>query len=86
MKNFEFTWYANERYGEPIQRKNIVGLSKPTGLIEYDAKAATELFTKGFGNLKKNTIVSIQELDAKGNPVGEPIVPDTDAIVPVIGS
>ena len=37
---------------------------------------------KNFGNLKHNTIVSIQEM-ADGKPVGEPIVPQEDtSIIP----
>ena len=38
---------------------------------------------KNFGNLKRTTIVSIQEINEKGEKVGEPIVPqDETSIVP----
>ena len=76
-RNFAFTWYENPKYGEPITRKNAITVpnaSPDTGLA---AKAAVNVFTKAFGSVKKNTIVSIQEYN-DGGPVGEPIVPSED--------
>lgn len=67
MKNFIFTWHKNERYGDAIIRKNKIVCDNP-----QDATAA---FMRGFGNLKKNTIISIQEVDNNGNAIGEPITP-----------
>lgn len=81
-RTFVFNWYENTRYGSPMERKNTVLVSK-TGDLGYDAKQATEVFCKTFGNLKKNTIVSIQETNEKGEAVGEPIVPtEENSIVP----
>jgi hypothetical protein len=82
-RNFAFKWYANTRYGSPIERTNLV-LVSGTGDIGSDAKSATDVFCKTFGNLKKNTIVSIQELDEKGTAIGEPIIPSDEVVtVPV---
>ena len=80
MKHFMFTWYKNERYGTPIERHNLITVAgKETPAA---AKSATEVFCRQFGNLKVNTIVSIQEM-VNDKPVGEPIVPQEDSsIVP----
>ena len=82
MRKFVFTWYKNEKFGTPIERKNTVAV-RNKGDIGATAKAATEVFTKNFGSLKYNTILSIQEIDADGVAVGEPITPQEDSsIVP----
>lgn len=82
-RNFVFKWYENVKYGTPITRVNCILVSKGTGDIGRDAKLATDLFCKSFGNLKKNTIVSIQELNEAGKPVGEPIIPaEKNSIIP----
>lgn len=81
MRNFEITWFKNER--NPIERKNLITVTRPTGAIEKDAKAALGIFSAEFGNLKKNTIVSIAELDKDGNQVGELIKPiEGSSVVP----
>lgn len=67
MKKFSFKWHKNEKYSEPLTRF--------TEIIAVDAKSATEVFMANFGNLKKNTIESIQEFNEHG-PVGDPIVPE----------
>ena len=82
MRKFIFTWYENVKYGNPVERKNTISVINK-GDIGATAKAATEVFTRNFGSLKYNTILSIQEIDEKGNFVGEPIVPQEDSsIVP----
>lgn len=79
---FDFTWYKNEKYGQPMQRTNRV-MVVSNGDIGQAAKAATNVFTKNFGNLKRNTIISIQEINEKGEKVGEPIIPqDETSIIP----
>lgn len=81
MRKFIFTWYKKET--NPVERKNTVTVSKDFSDIATAAKLATELFVKDFGNLKKNEIVNIQEIDKDGAFIGEPIVPEVDsAIVP----
>lgn len=66
MKNFIFNWQKNER--NPIVRN--------TNIKSIDAQCATEVFMSNFGNLKKNTINYIQEIDSKGELIGEPIIPN----------
>ena len=82
MRKFLFTWHENVRYGEPMVRTNLVTVNA-SGELGKVAKAATNVFTKNFGNLKKTTIISIQEINEKGEKVGEPIIPqDNTSIVP----
>jgi len=66
MKHFIFNWQKNEL--NPIVRNNKI--------TAVDAKAATSAFMSNFGNLKKNTINYIQEVDIDGNSIGEKIVPE----------
>ena len=76
MKNFIFEWFENIKFGEPTIRKNTVHAR--------NAQDATAAFIRTFGNLKKNEIVSIQEIDKNGNPIGEPIVPmEGSSIIPI---
>lgn len=83
MKKFLFTWHENVRYCEPMVRTNLVTVNA-SGDVGQAAKAATNVFTKNFGNLKRTTIISIQEINEKGEKVGEPIVPqDETSIVPI---
>ena len=52
--------------------------------MSIGAKAATDLFCRTLGNLNKNEIVSIQQIDKDGNPIGEPILPmEGSSIVPI---
>lgn len=77
-----FNWYENK--GKKIERTNTVSIQKPTGNTSIDAKKAVDLFTRGFGNLKRNTIVSIKECDENGQ-IGQDIVPQNteNAIIPI---
>lgn len=63
-KNYIFNWQENKK--NSIVRNNTIHAA--------DAKAATDCFMREFGNLKKNTINYIQEVDMNGNPIGEKIV------------
>ena len=81
-RTFIFTWQENKKYNS-LERKNTIMVSNASEDIGLAAKAATEVFIKTFGNLKKNEIVNIQEIDKDGAFIGEPIVPEADsAIVP----
>ena len=81
MKTFIFTWYKNEKYGNPIERHNLIQVTAGPD-IGTSAKKATDVFCQTFGSLKYNTIVSIQEM-ANGKPVGELIIPQEDtSIIP----
>ena len=60
-----FNWYENAKNycGCRLERKNRVNITNPTGEVAIDAKRALNLFIRGFGNLKQNTIISIKEFD-----------------------
>lgn len=77
-----FKWHENtNHWGKgPIERYNRINLPDPTGKVEIDAKKAVELFIRGFGNLKQNTIVSIKEFDENGQ-IGEDIIPAAENII-----
>ena len=68
MKTFIINWHPNEKYGTVIDRKSIVKTK--------DAQSAVTAFMKTNGNLKKNTINFIQEIDGNGIPIGDKIIPD----------
>ena len=80
---YRFKWYPTKD-GEIVSRHTLIRLSNPTGKTEIDAKNALNLFTKSCGNLKRNTIIRIQELDEDGKQIGEDITPSTEenAIIP----
>ena len=81
IRNYNITWYPT-RDGKNFTRQTFIRLSKPTGKVEYDAKAALNIFTSQCGNLKKNTIVKIVEMDENGQ-IGEDIVPtEGSSIIP----
>lgn len=81
IRNYNIEWYPT-RDGIEFKRSSFIRLSKPTGKTEYDAKAALNIFISQFGNLKKNTIVKIIEMDENGQ-IGKDIVPtDGSSIVP----
>ncbi len=77
-------WCENTtKWGKTIERNSKVVIQNPTGKVEVDAKKAVEIFIRGFGNLKQNTILSIKEFDENGQ-IGEDIIPaDGSAIVPI---
>ena len=81
IRNYNIEWYPTKD-GEKLKRQTFIRLSKPTGRTEYDAKAALNIFTSSCGNLKKNTIIRIKEMDENGQ-IGEDIVPtDGSSIIP----
>ena len=79
---YEITWFPTKERN-PMTRNTFITLSKPTGETSYDAKAALNIFISHFGNLKKNTIVKIIEMDENGQ-IGDDILPtDSNSSVPV---
>ena len=81
IRNYNIVWYPTKD-GDKFTRNTFIKLSKPTGKTEYDAKAALNVFISSCGNLKKNTIVKIVEMDENGQ-IGEDIVPtENTAILP----
>ena len=83
MRHFLITYKENKRNGFGIIMHRKISISKPTGDIGLDAKAAVGIFISSTGNLKKNEIVEIQEVDENNEPIGEVIKPmDNTSIVP----
>ena len=79
VRYYMIEWYSNK---DNIHRTNKVVINNPTGETSKDAQHALDLFIKGFGNLKKNTVVKIQEFGEEGQ-IGEDIVPQGEtSIVP----
>lgn len=75
MRKFQITYKSISKYKTDINRNTLVNLSKETGDIGRDAKAALNIFVSTVGNLKKYEIIEIQEINDKGAPIGEPIKP-----------
>ena len=83
VRKFSFKWYKNEKYGKKVLRTNSITVSNASSEVGEAAKAATDIFCKTFGNLKVNTIDSIQEYNDDG-PVGELIIPSAENVtVPI---
>ena len=83
MRHFLITYKENRRNGLGMIMHRKISISKPTGDIGLDAKAAVGIFISSTGNLKKNEIIEIQEVDENNEPIGEVIKPmDNTSIVP----
>ena len=81
MRYFIFEWGST---GSESRRYNKVTLSKPSGDIGHDAKAALNILCSRFGNLHKIEIHAIQEVDKENNPIGEVMKPTGESsVVPV---
>ena len=84
MRKFSISWQEKQKFGEPSIRTSNITLSKPSGDIGHDAKAALNIFCSRFGGLHKVDIYSIQEVDKENNPIGEVIKPTGESsVVPV---
>lgn len=83
MRKFQIAYKPISRYETSVNRNALINLSKETGDIGKDAKAALNIFISTVGNLKKYEIIEIQEINDKGRPIGEPIKPvGENTIVP----
>ena len=85
IRYYIIKWCGNTaiKWGKTIERNNKIIIQNPTGKVEVDAKKAVEIFIRGFGNLKQNTILSIKEFDENGQ-IGEDSIPaDGSTIVPI---
>lgn len=71
MIKFQFTWFKRER--NPIERKNVVTVTRNITDIKEAAESAVNTFVSVFGNLKRNEIVSIYPLNKDGEPFGDAI-------------
>lgn len=76
MRSFIIKWKENKKHS--IERENLITVSRESGDIGIDAKAALNLFCANFGNLKKNEIISLQEVNENGEHIGLPITPTSD--------
>ena len=84
MRKFSIRWQDIPKCEEPNIRTSNITLSKPTGDIWYNAKAALNILCNRFGNLHKIEIHAIQEVDKENNPIGEVIKPTGESsVVPV---
>lgn len=83
IRNYNIEWYPTKERN-PIHRNTFIQLSNPKGETAKDAKAALGVFISTNGNLKKNTIVKIIEMDENGQ-IGEDIIPTDgeNAIIPI---
>lgn len=83
MRNFIITYAPIQKFGKTVTRNTKIVISKSTGNIGIDAKAAVGIFINSIGSLKKNEIIEIQEIDENNKPIGEVIKPmDNTSIVP----
>ena len=80
MRKFSISWQEKQKqkFGEPSIRISNIILSKSTGNIGKDAKAALNILISNFKALKYSDVINIQEIDKEGNPIGEPIKPMED--------
>lgn len=84
MRHYIFTWKENKKYSK-TERKNKITVSNASTDDGISGKQALSIFIANFGNLKKNDIISIQEVNDKGENVGEIITPaPNSAILPTI--
>ena len=84
MRKFSISWQEKQKFGESSIRTSNITLSKPTGDIGKDTKAALNILCSRFGNLHKIEIHAIQEVDKENNPIGEVIKPiGESSVVPV---
>lgn len=83
-RKYTIEWVENKDRLQ-MKRTTWITLSSPTGRVEIDAKKALNLFTRNFGNLKKNTIFCIKEFDENNKQIGEDIKPSSEenAIIPM---
>ena len=78
---YAIRWYLTKDK-DKMERTTMIRLGTATDDISINAKRAVNLFVSSCGNLKKNTIVWIKEMDEDGNQIGEDIIPTGDSIIP----
>jgi len=81
---FEIQWRKQSKNNSEPIRTTLVRVPSAEGSVGIDCSRAVDLFCGCFGNLKKNEIIKIRELDENGNQIGEDITPsDKEVIMPV---
>lgn len=85
MKRFyAITWFSLKDRNH-LQRTTYVQVVKPTGKTSIDAKTALDIFCSEYGNLSKNEITCIKELDENYKQIGEDIKPTGEnGMIPTI--
>ena len=78
---YAINWFLTKEK-RPLARTSYIRINNASGDTSIDAKRAVNIFVSSFGNLKKNTIIWIKELDEAGNQLGEDIIPTGDSIIP----
>ena len=85
IRLYDIKWHLakEERCGKaPVNRTTMVKLTDAKGEVAVDAKRALNIFIKSCGNLKKNVVTEIIEMDEDGVQIGEKITPTGDSIIP----
>lgn len=78
---YRFKWFNKK---DKLERTTYLKIPNASGNVGTDAKRALNIFISSFGNLKKNEIIKIQELDEEYNQIGEDITPmEEENIVPI---
>jgi hypothetical protein len=71
MEIFIFTYYKKS----DAKYFNIADITQTCQIAAVSAPAAIDIFEASVGNLRtKYVLVEIQQVDARGNKIGEPIV------------
>lgn len=84
MRRFNIVWQSIKKYPKNLPTSiATVEITNDVGDIGRDAHSALDIFCRKYGNLKSVNILKIQEIDAAGESIGEPILPQTNSIVPV---
>lgn len=82
-RNFNITWAEKSTKSWKVNptRTTKVEIPNASDDIGIAAKSALQVFSNSFGSLAKVDVINIQEIDADGAAIGEPIVPDTDSSI-----
>ena len=82
-RNFNIIWTEKSTKSWKVNptRTTKVEIPNASDDIGIAAKSALQVFSHSFGSLAKVDVINIQEIDADGAAIGEPIVPDTDSSI-----
>lgn len=83
MRKFKILWQSAKKYPKNMPvAVATVEITNDVGDIGRDAHSALDIFCRKFGSLKYINVLMIQEINAAGESIGEPILPQDNAIVP----
>ena len=84
IRHFVIRWAKKVNFGQPCERETVIHLPKASKDTGVNAKAALNILTSQYGNLKKIDIIWMKELDENGKQIGDLITPDEETnIIPV---